>query len=102
MKLPDLQPDVIRSVDNSTLDEGIAEESFSQSTQDKFKQLDKTRHLKKELNNAFYSSIFEITQASFDKSIIALGNKEQVEFDYHCYILVHHKNMLNTRIDLLI
>jgi hypothetical protein len=45
--------DVIRSVDNSTLDEGIAEESFSQSTQDKFKQLGKTRHLKKELNNAF-------------------------------------------------
>src|SRR5437764_12831879 len=102
MKLPDLHSDVIRSVDNSTLDEGMVEELFSQSTQDKFKQLGKTRHLKKEVNDAFYSSIFEITQASFDKSIIALGNKEQVEFDYHYYILVHHKNMLNTRIDLLI
>lgn len=47
MKLPDLHPDVIRSVDNSTLDAGMTEELFSQSTQDKFKQLDKTRHLKK-------------------------------------------------------
>jgi hypothetical protein len=47
MKLPDLHSDVIRSVDNSTLDEGMAEELFSQSTQDKFKQLGKTSHLKK-------------------------------------------------------
>jgi ParB family chromosome partitioning protein len=132
LKLLELPPEIIESISNSTISTSIAEElSFIDDTN---KQLElakiasekkissrEARILAKEFKDssnfdenasiATIAEIYEKTQRSFDKSIIALKiamNKlsaiiEQTEDDWIVYeILMEHKAMLSAQIDLLI
>jgi ParB family transcriptional regulator, chromosome partitioning protein len=132
MKLLNLPPDVLESIMNRRLDTSIAEELFSikdgkkQSTlanliADRRLSLRMTRKLLKDVDekdrdfDSFYKSDYidhiKIAERSFDKSItairIAMNSLSEiingVEHDWVIHeILMQHKNMLHTQIDLLL
>jgi ParB family transcriptional regulator, chromosome partitioning protein len=130
MKLLNLPSDVLESIMNRRLDPSLAEELLSikdgtkQSTlanliaQRKL-SLRMTRRLLKDANETDFSTVYEsdhidhikIAERSFDKSITAIriamnGLSEiinGVEHDWIIHeILMQHKNMLHTQIDLLL
>jgi ParB family transcriptional regulator, chromosome partitioning protein len=132
LKLLSLPPEIIKSISNSTMNSSIAEElSFvddpytqlevAKIASEKKMSSRKTRNLVKEFKDSTIfdvsSSIvtmadkYERSQRAFDKSVTALKiamNKlasiiDQTEDNWIVYeILMQHKGMLNTQIDLLI